>query len=187
MEDSNMAQSVLSISTERASKRMLFLLQKYKERFPDVPLPLDPSKVAAWAYGEGLWVPKDTHPQEILRRKLCRALRHEYILDPQGREVRANYASIEEVITPDGPKRRAQFYPIFKAPPEVARQALALDRKQALATVQQMKLDFDSYNDNNEFGAMLPPLDLDFNKDIEEMSLPVEYDPDPYGDEDDVE
>ena len=29
------------------------------------------------------------------------------------------------------------------------------------------------------------PLDLDFNKDIAEMSLPSEYNPDPYGDEDD--
>jgi hypothetical protein len=166
---------------------MLFLLDKYKERFPEEPLPIDPRRVALWAYDEGLWVPKDTDPREILRRKLCRALRHQYILDPQGREVRANYASIEEVMTSDGPKRSAQFYPIFKAPPEVARQALALDRKQALATVQQMKLDFDSYNDNNEFGAVLPPLDLDFNKDIEEMSLPSEYDPDPYGDEDEEE
>ena len=47
-----------------------------------------------------------------------------------------------------------------------------------------MKLDFDSDNDNNEFGAMLEPLDLDFNKDIEEMSLPDEYNPD-LGDEED--
>jgi hypothetical protein len=69
----------------------------------------------------------------------------------------------------------------------VVRQALALDRKQALATVQQMKLDFDSYNENNEGHEVLPPLDLDFNKDLEEMSLPTDYDPDPYGDEDDDE
>jgi hypothetical protein len=179
-----MAQSVLSVNTERASRKMLFLLEKYRERFPEEELPIDPRRVTIWAYDEGLWVPKETAPQEILRRKLCRALRHQYKLDPQGREVRANFAVVEEVETADGPKRSAQFYPIFKAPPDVVRQALALDRKQALATVQQMKLDFDSYNDNNEFGAQLPPLDLDFNKDIAEMSLPTEYDPDPYGDED---
>ena len=53
-------------------------------------------------------------------------------------------------MTVDGPKRMSKWYPIFKAPAEVVRQALALDRKQALATVQQMKLDFDSYNENNE-------------------------------------
>lgn len=48
-----------------------------------------------------------------------------------------------------------------------------------------MKLDFDSYNDNNEFGALLEPLDQDFNKDIEEMSLRDEYVPDLDGEEDD--
>ena len=50
-----------------------------------------------------------------------------------------------------------------------------------------MKLDFDSYQDNNEFGASLPPLDLDFNKDIEEMNFHPDHDPDPFGDDDDEE
>jgi hypothetical protein len=70
---------------------------------------------------------------------------------------------------------------------EIARQALALDRKQALITVQQMKLDFDSYNDNNEFGATLGPLDVNFQKDLDEMSLPDEYNPDLDDEEDDDE
>lgn len=182
-----MAESILSVKTERASRRMLFIIDKYKEHFPNEPLPIDPRKIAEWAYDQCLWVPREIEPREILRRKLSRAFRHQYLLDPQGREVRANYAAIEEIMTPDGPKRSARFYPIFKAPLEVARQALALDRKQALATVQQMKIDFDSYNENNEHGALLPPLDLDFNKDIEEMSLPVDYDPDLYGEADDDE
>lgn len=181
-----MATAVMSSPhVERASRKMLYLLDQYKAAHPGEPLPLDPAKAAIWAYESGLWTLRETDPREVLRRKMCRALRHEYITDPQGREVRANYAAVVEVQTPEGPKRKSQFYPIFKAPPEVARQALALDRKQALATVQQMKLDFDSYNDNNEFGFTLEPLDLDFNKDIEEMNLPAEYDPDPYGDAED--
>jgi hypothetical protein len=163
---------------------MTFLLERYAKAFPQEQPPLDPKKVAEWAFRNGLWRPIETAPQEVLRRKLTRALRHTYIEDPQGREVRANFAVVEEVMTQDGPKRMARFYPIFKAPPEVVRQALALDRNQALATVKQMKLDFDSYQDNNEFGATLPELDLDFNKDIEEMNLPPDYDPDPYGDDD---
>lgn len=71
-------------------------------------------------------------------------------MDPQGREVHASYATIEEIVTPYGPKRQSKFYPIFKAPPEFAKQALALDRKQALITVQQMRL--------------LDPLDVNFQK-----------------------
>jgi hypothetical protein len=176
--------TALGPRSERASRIMRFLLEKFSAAFPDEPLPIDPRKVARWAVETGMWKPKETPPVEVLRRKLCRALRHSYIEDPQGREVRANFAVVEEVMTPDGPKRMSRFYPIYKAPPESVRQALALDRRQALATVKQMKLDFDSYNDNNEFGATLPPLDLDFNRDIEEMDMPVEYDPDPYGDED---
>ncbi len=82
-----------------------------------------------------------------------------------------------------GKRSVSRFYPIFKAPPEVVRQAFALDRRQALATAKQMKLDFDSYNDNNEFGVKLEPLDMDLNKDLEEISLPSSYDPD-LGDED---
>jgi hypothetical protein len=165
---------------------MLFLLDKYSAAFPDEPLPLDPAKVAIWAYTTGLWRPIETYPEEVLRRKLCRALRHQYIEDPQGREVRAHFSAIEEVQTKEGPKRVSRFYPIFKAPPEVVRQALALDRRQALATAIQMKLDYDSYNDNNEFGVTLEPLDLDLNKDLEEIGLPSTYIPD-FGDEEDDE
>lgn len=175
--------SALSPRSERASRKMLWLIEVYSKAFPYEPLPLDPKRVAEWAYTTGRWKPRETAPEEVLRRKLCRALRHSYVEDPQGREVRANFAAVEEVQTPDGLKLMSRFYPIFKAPADVVRQALALDRRQALATVKQMKLDFDSYNENNEIGATLPPLDMDFNKDIEEMSLSVEYDPDPYGDE----
>lgn len=177
--------SALSSKSERASRKMVFLREQYSAKFPYEPLPIDPRKIANWAYTTGLWKPRETPPEEVLRRKLCRAFRHEYVEDPQGREVRALYPSVEEVMTADGPKRMSSFYPIFKAPGEVVRQALALDRRQALSTVKQMKLDFDSYNDNNEFGITLPPLDLDFNKDIEEMGFPSEYDPDPYGDDED--
>lgn len=177
--------TALTARSERASRRMLYLIEKYIAAFPHEPLPIDPRKVSQWAYNTGLWKPRETAPEEVLRRKLCRALRHSYMEDPQGREVRANFAAIEEVQTSEGSKRMSRFYPIFKAPPEVVRQALALDRRQALATVKQMTLDFDSYNQNNEFGITLPPLDLNFNRDIEEMSMPSQYDPNPYGDEED--
>ncbi len=169
--------TALGPRAERASRKMVFLLDRYSATFPDEVLPLDPARVAEWAYTTGLWKPKETPPEEVLRRKLCRALRHRYMEDPQGREVRANFAAIEEVETPEGLKRVSRFYPIFKAPPEVVRQALALDRRQALATAMQMKLDFDSYNDNNEFGMTLEPLDLNLNRDLEEMGLPSDYRP----------
>ena len=32
-----------------------------------------------------------------------------------------------------------------------------------------------SYNDNNKFGAQIPDFDYDFNKDLKEAQLPLEY------------
>jgi hypothetical protein len=177
--------SVLTVRSQRASHKMLHVLEQYKKAFPNEASPLDPARVAIWGYETGIWHPIETDPREVLRRKLVRALRHEYMTDPQGREVHANFSAVEEVMTSDGPKRRSKFYGAFQAPPEVARQALALDRKQALNTVQQMKLDFDSYNDNNAFGATLDPLDVNFQKDLDEMSLPDVYDPELDDEEDD--
>ena len=166
---------------------MLFLRDAYMNAFPNEQPPIDPKKIAEWACDQGMWAPTITSPKEILRRKLCRAFRFEYITDPQGREVRANFPMVEEVMTPEGPKRMTRFHPMFKATAEIARQAFALDRRLALDTVIQMKLDFDSWIDNNENGETLPPLDLDFKKDIDEMSQPSEYDPDPFGDSEDEE
>src|SRR5437016_2707638 len=122
--------TLVSRRMERASRKMIYLRDQYLNAFPNSPLPLDPRLVASWAYDLGLWKPLDVSPKEVLRRKLCRAFRHEYTIDPQGREVRANFAAVVEVMTPEGPKRESKFYPIFKAPPEIADQQFALDRKQ---------------------------------------------------------
>jgi hypothetical protein len=179
--------TALSFRLERASKKMIFLRDAYFKAFPGEKEPINPKKIAEWAYSQGLWKPIETDPVEILRRKLCRALRHEYILDPQNREVRASFAAVEEVQTPDGPKRMAQFYPMFKAPPEIARQHFALERRVSVANAAQLSLELFSYNDNNEFGASLDPMDWNIAKDLDEMNQSTEYDPDPYGDEEEDE
>ena len=182
-----MATAFVGSRFQRASKKMLFLRDAYKREFPNELPPIDPKRVAEWAYGQGLWRPVETDPREVLRRKLCRAFRHEYITDPQNREVRAQFARVEDVVTPDGPKRMAQFYPIFEAPLEVARQHFQLERRMAVENAAQLSLDLQSYNDNNESGAALPQIDWNIGRDLEEMNLPTEYDPDPYGDEEDEE
>lgn len=179
--------TTVSSRLERASKKMLFLRDAYLRAFPNEQPPINPKRIAEWAYGRGLWKPIETDPQEVLRRKLCRAFRHEYITDPQNREVRASFATVEEVMTSDGPKRMAQFYPIFQAPPAVARQHFQLERRMAVENAVQLSLDLQSYNDNNESGAVLPPIDWNIGRDMEERSLPTEYDPDPYGDSDEDE
>ena len=40
--------------------------------FPNEPLPLDPRKVAQWAYVTGLWKPKDTPPEDDFATRCLR-------------------------------------------------------------------------------------------------------------------
>lgn len=96
----------------------------------------------------------------------------------------ANFPAIVEVVTADGVRYEARFFPAFKAPPAIAEQHFALERRRVVQTVQQMKLDSDSYNDNNEFGVTMEPQDYNIQRDLDEMELSAEYDPNPYGDED---
>ena len=177
-----MATAFPRLRHERASRQMLYLRDQYQKAHPNEPQPADPRRIADWAYDLEMWKQKETDPREVLRRKMVRAFRTEYITDPQDREVRANFAVIEEVETPDGPKRMAKFYPIFQAPEHVARQHFQLERRLAVENAVQLTLDLQSYNENNELGVSLPGLDWDIGKDMDEMAQPTEYDP--YGDED---
>ena len=174
---------VINPRVERASRKMLYLRDQFMLANPNEQPPIDPRRVANWAYAEGLWKPTETDPQEILRRKISRALRHELITDPQNRAVRASFAAVEEVMTADGPKRMARYYPIFQAPPPVARQHFQLERRLVAENAAQLSLDLQSYNDNNYFGAILPDIDWNINRELNERSQPTTYD-DPYNDED---
>jgi hypothetical protein len=48
---------------------------------------------------QGLWKRPPMEAEEVLHRLLSRALRNEYIVDPQGREVRKHHPVISEVKT----------------------------------------------------------------------------------------
>jgi hypothetical protein len=151
-------------------------MDKYAETHPDEGPEIHPERIAAWAVQQGLWKWIPIDPVEILRRQLSRSLREEYMDDPQGRVVRANHPVPGDVMTPDGLRRLSTWYPIFAIPPKKMRLSMQLRRRAALADVVQLKIDFDSYNDNNLFKETIEPLDFDFNKDIEEMNMPTEYD-----------
>jgi hypothetical protein len=154
---------------------MLYLIEQYKGAHPEEGSEVYPHLVAQWAIENGLYKRPPMSPEEILRRLIRRALRDEYITDPQNREVRAHHPVMEEVMTPQGLKVRSTWYPIFEMPPQKMRAAFQLRRRAALADVIQLKIDFESYNENNRFAAALDPPDFNFNKDIEEMNEPTSY------------
>ena len=159
----------------RSNRQMLYLVDKYKAAHPDEDSAIHPELVANWAIDEGLWDRPPLDPKEALRRQIRNALREEYTVDPQGREVRAKLPFMEEVRTSDGVRVRSTWYPIFQMPPEKARASFQMRRRAALADVVQLKFDFDSYNDNNGFKAQLEPPDFNFNKDLLELEQPTEW------------
>ena len=167
---------------KRGSRRMQFIIEQYQAAHPDEGSSVRPDLVAEWAIEKGVWSPQPISPQEQLRRLLSRSLRETYIIDPQGREVRASLPIIEEVPTRDGPKKRSRWYPIFEADAKVARASFSLRRKRALADVVQLQFDFMSWNENNSSGDALDPLDFNFNKDLADLSQPTEYPEEPEGD-----
>ena len=162
---------MLSHKQRHGNRQMIFLVELYQRDHPEEDGVIDPDAVTAWAIETGRYIPPPISQYKLLRRKISRALRNHYMEDPQGREVRKYHAVVEH----DVDKTHTTVYSIENAPPEHMRQSCSLRRRSALRDVLQLKLDFDSYNENNKFGVELPPLDFDFNKDVEEMSLPTFY------------
>lgn len=166
------------------NRKMLYLKEQYERTHPDEAPEIHPERIAKWALKEKLWQRELMDDEEVLRRLIKAALRDDYMIDPQGREVRANLPFMEEVETTQGPRRRSVWYPMYYMPPEKARSSFQLRRRGALHDVLQIRFDFESYNDNNMFSATLEAPDFDFNRDIEEMSEPTDYQEEPPPEED---
>jgi hypothetical protein len=122
------------------------------------------AEVGAWAIANGLWQPSH---EAILRQfsgELSRALREEYIEDPQGRRVRAKHA-----IREAGEQGRL-WADINTAPREHMLVAFQQRREQIVADCVQLKTDLDSYNDNQNDGEPIQ-MGLDFTHDVNEHLL----------------
>ena len=120
--------------------------------------------VGAWAIKEGKW----EAGRDALLRQFCddmgRALREEYIRDPQGRRIRANHAIRGEGET------GFLWADIHTAPREHMVVAFDQRRDQIVADCAQLKQDIDSYNQNQNRGDPIQ-LGLDFSRDVREYAL----------------
>jgi hypothetical protein len=176
-----MARARIPFPQGSKAKEIEYVIEQYHKAHPDEDAADVPHLIAEWAFSKRLWVRPPADPVELLRRDISRYLRSEYITDPQGREVRKHHAILVEVTTQSGTKLRSIYKELYNAPPEHMKASFQLRRRAAFRDVHQLELDFRSYLDNNVLGATLPPMDYDFNKDIEETDLPTTY-----PDEDDV-
>jgi len=127
--------------------------------------PTTSHELAAWALKNKLWAPKKSEVISIFAEQLSRAMREEYIIDPQGRKVRAKHAArIKQGVLWDD---------IRTASLEHMRIAFQQRRQQIIGDCKQLKLDVDSYNENKNDDKPIQ-LILDFTLDVAEAELEEE-------------
>ena len=148
---------------------MLYLYELYKREHEVDAVDLD--EVAIWAIKEGHYRPEPVDPAKLLKAQIAKAMKNEHITDEQGRDVRKFHA----VRHTDGERQWTLWQTITDADPGHMRMSLQQRRQYLFSGCKQHKLDFDSYNENNKFGATLPPASYNFEADMEEEQLPTEY------------
>ena len=143
--------------TRSYSAQRRHLVQRYRDAGEKWPVEL--KDVAAWIIKQGLWESQRS-PIEQLTSELSKAMREEYIVDEQGRSVRAKHAvRVEQGVFWDD---------IRTATPAHMRMAFQQRRQQIVGDSRQLKTDVDSFNENHNVARPIQ-LSLDFTQDIAEL------------------
>ena len=126
--------------------------------------PATTRQIARWAIGQGLWRPQPSAFIDQCAELLARAMRDEYIVDPQGRSVRAKHVA----RTKREGKQLMLWADIRTAPREHLAIAFQQRRQQIVGDCRQLKSDVDSYNENR---SPLRPIQMsfDFTVDLAEL------------------
>ncbi|HUX86238.1 MAG TPA: hypothetical protein VMW65_04490 [Chloroflexota bacterium] len=132
-------------------------------RLSGEPWPATAQQLATWALNKGRWIP---HIDSLVRQcadDFARAMREEYIVDPQGRTVRAKHAARLEgeqgIFWTDIRDDNADYMKI----------ALSQRRQQIVGDCRQLKSDLDSFNENWN-GTKTLQLCFDFTDDLAEFA-----------------
>jgi hypothetical protein len=120
--------------------------------------------IAAWAINEGLWQPQLTLLISQCAEEVSDAMREEYIVDRQGRRVRAKHAARLKI---DG--RQTVLWDDIRTAPR-AHMAVAFQqrRQQIVGDCRQLKRDIDSYNENQSPAEPVQTC-FDFTADLAEL------------------
>jgi hypothetical protein len=97
-------------------------------------------------------------------------------LDPQGRSVHAKHCARISEQDESGLKVQRTLWFDRSAPPELMHVSLQQLRKAILGDNRQLKIEQDSYNENNTYGATIQ-LSFDYTQDLLEMEQGSEYNP----------
>ena len=136
-------------------------MQKIVDRYIEAgeKWPATSRDIAAWAIHNHQWEAHSTAMIDICADHLARAMREEYLVDPQGRTVRAKHAArVEQGVL---------WADIRTAPREHMTIAFQQRRHQIVGDCRQLKSDVDSYNENKNPGSPIQMI-FDFTLDLAE-------------------
>ncbi|MCS6305990.1 MAG: hypothetical protein H8K07_20345 [Nitrospira sp.] len=128
-----------------------------------------PTEIAEWLVHIKRWEPEPSDMVRQCAKLLARAMRQEYIVDPQGRKVRAKHAVMEH---DDAGSQTAFWDDIRTATRNHMHIAFQQRREQIVGDCRQLKTDVDSYNDNQNTGYPIQMI-FDFTDDLEELEAGV--------------
>lgn len=146
------------------TKQLQGIIEDYRRA--KQPWPAQAHDIAIWAIQNGRWKPQ---PETIINQcadQLSRAMREEYLTDPQGRRVRAKHVATVE----QHGKQMIMWDDIRTASPAHMEIAFQQRRRSVVGDCCQLKTDVDSYNENNPHGARFQ-LILNFENDVIEAEL----------------
>jgi hypothetical protein len=124
--------------------------------------PATSHQIAKFAIDNHLWEAQKATVIDLCAEQLARAMREEYIHDPQGRVVRAKHAA--RVLG----QQTVLWADIRTASREHMVIALQQRRQQIVGDCRQLKADTDSYNENYNTGKQIAMI-FDFTDDIAEL------------------
>lgn len=128
--------------------------------------PATTREIAVWAMNSNLWAPQRKEVIDICAEQLARAMRDEYIIDPQGRTVRAKHAARSE----RSGSQLVLWDDIRTASRDHMAVAFQQRRQQIVGDCRQLKLDADSYNENRNTGEPIQMV-FDFTLDLIELQM----------------
>ncbi len=134
------------------------------------PWPASTHAIAEWAVRSDRWTPQNYSALAYLAVQIGRAMREEYITDPQGRRVRAKHAA---TVTDKGKQLTLWVGMRDTSVPNHRRLmniALRQRRQGIMGDCLQLKSDADSYNENYNPGEQIEIV-FDFRADLEEAEL----------------
>lgn len=148
------------------SKTFVEYMQDIANKYMDSgePWPASTRDIAGWAIRNRLWEPSRSTLVDQCAEQLARAMREEYIHDPQGRTVRAKHAARREV----NGEQQTFWADIRTAPRDHMELAFQQRRQQILGDCRQLKVDADSFNDNENPGEPIQMV-FDFTLDLLEI------------------